>query len=361
VSSKPEADYAVSMSYLELYGDKLRDLLVIASATGTATPGALSAGLMAGKMWAGATAGSASLLTSPSPLALGQFEVLEDPLHGTIVRGLTQVPVRSEEEALGALFAAETARTTAEHALNARSNRAHTILTVHIQQRNRLGGGRERIISSKLHLVDLAGSERIKKTLGVAPLGDSPQAALQLESLSINKSLATLESVVTALAARVAGRGAGYVPYRSSKLTNILKDALGGGRHPCNTVIIACIWPELRHLDETLSTLRLTHRWCAVGHKMEGVGGEGEGGDAVILDAEALLERLARENAQLRQELQMHGAFLSPRPSVVASPPSSPSSHPYLTLLLPTPTTHTSLFQMHWLLTEGVAGAHEAQ
>ena len=149
--------------------------------------------------------------------------MLEDATHGTLVRGLTQVPCHSEEAALALLFAAETARTTAEHALNARSNRAHAVFTVHLQQRNRLGGGRERILSSKLHLVDLAGSERLKKTMGSGPLGDTPQAALQAESQNINKSLAVLESVVTALAAaraphtppapvtgyRVAGQGAG--------------------------------------------------------------------------------------------------------------------------------------------------------
>jgi len=318
IAARPEADYAVSVSYLELYGDRLRDLLVLADATAGAAPGSMNAGLLAGRTGAGATAASASLLTAPSPLALGQFEVLEDPTHGTLVRGLTQVPCRSEEEALSALFASETARTTAEHALNARSNRAHCIFTVHLQARNRLGGGRERIVSSKLHLVDLAGSERLKKTMGVVPLGDSPQAALQAESLAINKSLATLESVVAALAAR--GARGGHIPYRSSKLTNILKDALGGGRHACNSVIIACVWPELRHLDETVSTLRLAARWAGVGQRLDGGAGGAElGEEAVILDAEALLQRLARENTQLRLELQMHGA----RPRARARGPRS--------------------------------------
>jgi kinesin family protein 6/9 len=242
------------------------------------------------------------MLTGPSPLAPGQFEILDDAVHGTVVRGLTQVPVGSEEDALRALFAAESVRTTAQHALNARSNRAHCIFTVHLQQRSRLGGGRERIVTSKLHCVDLAGSERLKKTMGVVPLGDSPEAELQRESLNINKSLAVLESVVTAL---VAGRS--HVPYRSSKLTHILKDALGGGTHPCSSVIIACLWGEARHIEECVSTLRLAHRWAGLGARLEGAAAEG-GEEAVILDADALLARLARENQQLRQEHQMHGA-----------------------------------------------------
>jgi kinesin family protein 6/9 len=220
--------------------------------------------------------------------------------------------VHSEEEALRALYAAESARTTAEHALNARSNRAHCILTVHLQQRNRLGSSaRERILSSKLHCVDLAGSERLKKTMGVGPLGDSQEAALQKESMAINKSLATLESVVTALA-----NGLSHVPYRSAKLTTILKDALGGGPHPCSSVIIACIWGEARHLEETLSTLRLAHRWAGLHSKAAGgssAAAAGREGEAVIVDAEELLQRLARENAQLRQELQMHGEHASLR------------------------------------------------
>jgi len=97
IGSRPEADFAVSVSYLELYGDKLRDLLVLADATAGAAPGSFAAGLLAGRTGAGATAASAALLTSASPLLPGQFEILEDPAHGVVVRGLTQVPVRSEE------------------------------------------------------------------------------------------------------------------------------------------------------------------------------------------------------------------------------------------------------------------------
>ena len=301
IASRPEADYAVSVSYMELYGDKINDLLVLAGEAGAA-PGTFNAGLMTGHAGAGATASSASLLSMPSPLAPGQYEVMDDAVHGTVVRGLTHVPVHAEADALRALFAAETVRTTAEHGLNARSNRAHCIFTVHIQQRNRLGGGRERIVASKLHCVDLAGSERLKKTLGVAPLGESPEMALLRESLNINKSLAMLESVVCAL---IAGRA--HVPYRSSKLTNILKDALGGGPHPCSSVIIACLWGEARHIEECISTLRLAHRWAGLGSRFEGVERE-TGEEAVILDADALLTRLARENTLLRQELHMHGS-----------------------------------------------------
>jgi hypothetical protein len=68
IGSKPEADFAVSVSYLELYGDQLRDLLVLADATAGAAPGSFAAGLLAGRTGAGATAASAALLTSAAPL-----------------------------------------------------------------------------------------------------------------------------------------------------------------------------------------------------------------------------------------------------------------------------------------------------
>jgi kinesin family member 6/9 len=322
VGSRPESDFSVSVSYLELYGEKLRDLLVEGGALGGGgAPGSGAASLLGAHSAVASSAQSASLLSSPSPLPAGQFEILEDAVLGTHVRGLTLLQVGSEEEALRALYSAEASRTTAEHALNARSNRAHCIFTVHLQRRNRLGAGREKLVYSKLHCVDLAGSERIKKTLGISPLADSPHANLQRESLSINKSLACLESCVNALTAKAIAGGESYhVPYRSSKLTHLLKDALGGGGHPCSSVIITCVWGEARHMEETLTTLRLAHRWAGLGTRLErkALGWrETDGSEAIILDSEELIQRLAQENTQLRQELslQSESALILPNGS----------------------------------------------
>lgn len=276
------------MSYLEIYNEKFRDLLVAAGATLGHAPGSADG-------MAGATAGVLTKTLAHGVQAASnsgiEFTIVEDPVHGTVVRGLTLVPVSNEEEALQCLFAAELARTTAEHSLNRSSNRSHCIFTLHIQQRSRLGGGREKILSSKLHCVDLAGSERIKKTMSGGPAADEAELALQRESMAINKSLAYLEQCVVALTSR----GRTHVPYRTSKLTNVLKDALGGN---CNTLLVACVWGEARHLEETISTLRLAQRMMGV---------QNEVAEAVAFDTDALIKKLQREAAQLKQELQMHG------------------------------------------------------
>jgi kinesin family protein 6/9 len=72
------------------------------------------------------------------------------------VRGLTKVPVVSEEEALRQFFLGEQARSTAQHALNAASSRSHVLFTLHIEMRAS-AEAEERALLSKLHLVDLAG------------------------------------------------------------------------------------------------------------------------------------------------------------------------------------------------------------
>lgn len=75
---------------------------------------------------------------------------------------------------------------------------------------------------SKLHLIDLAGSERLKKTME-SPDGDLGEEITRKESMAINQSLTFLEQCVVALSRK----NPGHVPFRQSKLTNILKDCLG--------------------------------------------------------------------------------------------------------------------------------------
>ena len=116
-------------------------------------------------------------------------------------------------------------------------------------------------LQSKLTCVDLAGSERTKKT--------HASGQTLKEAMFINKSLSFLEQTVNALsknakfpkssdAAGAGGApGGGFVPFRQSKLTSVLKDALGGN---CKTVMVGTIWPEDRHLEETISTLRFALR-----------------------------------------------------------------------------------------------------
>lgn len=98
-------------------------------------------------------------------------------------------------------------------------------------------------------MVDLAGSERTKKT-------GSSGITLK-EATFINKSLSFLEQVVISLC----DNKRDHIPYRQSKMTNLLRDSLGGN---CKTLMIANIWPEASHLEETISTLKFASRMMRV-------------------------------------------------------------------------------------------------
>jgi kinesin family protein 6/9 len=287
-ASKPEREYAIYISYMEIYGEQIRDLLVEGNALNGTTPGSAEAlGLTVSK--SGQVTGQGG-----SALAYGEFNIGEDPIHGVVVRGLTLVPVESEADILTAVYQAEMARTTAHHHLNRTSSRAHSIFTIHIQQRSRLGGGREKIVSSKLIFVDLAGSERIKKSLGSGTMAEGNDAILQRESMVINRSLSYLEACVVALS----NANRTHVPYKNARLTQVLKDVLGG---KCNTTLVACIWGEARHLEECISTLKFAQRMMAVKIPITE--------EQTYIDPEAMLIKLQKEVSQLKQELLMHDAL----------------------------------------------------
>ena len=126
------------------------------------------------------------------------------------------------------------------HQMNIQSSRSHCLFTLYVHSWD--SGSPECVINSELTLVDLAGSEKL------ALLASDPSPQLLKESIEINTSLLALGKVITALA--VGTRG--HVPYRDSKLTRLLKHALGGNSM---TVMIACIAPLDAYVEETLSTL----------------------------------------------------------------------------------------------------------
>ena len=164
--------------------------------------------------------------------------------------------VTSEEEALRLLFEAEANRAVAPHQLNAHSSRSHVLYFFEVSRRSRVGAGGT--TTQRLTLVDLAGSERLKKAKGGGDDARSEkQLRLQKEAMAINKSLSFLEQVVAALS----NRPRGHVPHRSSRLTSVLKEALGGN---CRTTLVANIMLEDDHSEETLSTLRFAARMQSV-------------------------------------------------------------------------------------------------
>ena len=255
VANRPEWDYSFRLSCLEIYNENMYDLL-------STMPGA-----------------------TPQELTVSEAK------GGPAVKGLLAPVVTSEEEALRLLFEAEANRAVAPHQLNAHSSRSHVLYFFEVSRRSRVGAGGT--TTQRLTLVDLAGSERLKKAKGGGDDARSEkQLRLQKEAMAINKSLSFLEQVVAALS----NRPRGHVPHRSSRLTSVLKEALGGN---CRTTLVANIMLEDDHSEETLSTLRFAARMqsvanVAVANKHE-----------EISAADALRQSQAKV-AELKRELAMH-------------------------------------------------------
>jgi len=160
-----------------------------------------------------------------------------------MVTGLRDVCVRELHQVISLFYGGCAARATGTTNVNKRSSRSHAVFTLHLKQL--MGGAVAR--RSKMHIVDLAGSERNKKT-GAVGLRFK-------EAISINKGLLALGNVISALGEK--GGRASHVPYRDSKITRLLADALGGDHL---TVMIACISPAAASLDESLNTLKYAAR-----------------------------------------------------------------------------------------------------
>ena len=170
---------------------------------------------------------------------------LQDDANGEVlIKGATMVTCKNEEEALNCLFEGDQNRAMGDNRLNSMSSRSHAIFTIHIESRSKIAQS-EKVITSKLHLVDLAGNERTKKT--------GATGITMREANYINRSLSFLEQVVVSSN----DKKRDHVPYRQSKLTNMLKNSIGGN---CYTILIANLWPEASHLEESISTLRFAAR-----------------------------------------------------------------------------------------------------
>ena len=166
--------------------------------------------------------------------------VREHPSKGIYVDGLTSQPVTSWEQVLDVLLAGDETRATASTNMNATSSRSHSVFIVTLHQENEEGSTKE----GRLNLVDLAGSEKISKT--------GAQGETLEEAKKINQSLSALGQVIKALS-----DGKAHIPYRDSKLTRLLQEALGGNS---KTSLIVMASPHLDNIDETISTLKFAER-----------------------------------------------------------------------------------------------------
>ena len=210
-AKSPDVEYNVQLSFLEIYREDIRDLL----------------------------------LTTPENPSLS----LREDLSGSVfVCGLSKQVVCSEKDILDLITRGCKHRATASTSMNATSSRSHAIITIYIRVTKKESG---EVRTSQFHLVDLAGSERAKRT--------HAQGSRFKEGVDINRGLLALGNVISALGdERKAKLGGGmHIPYRDSKLTRLLQDSLGGN---ARTVLIACASPADVNLDETMNTLKYANR-----------------------------------------------------------------------------------------------------
>ncbi|XP_041830113.1 kinesin-like protein KIF22 [Melanotaenia boesemani] len=191
--------YSIGMSYLEIYNEKVLDLL------------------------------------SPNSHDL---PIREDKDKNILIPGLTHATISSFSDFDKHFIPATLNRTTASTKLNQRSSRSHAILLIKVVRTQHVLPYRQQ--TSKLYLVDLAGSEDNRRT--------GNQGIRLKESGAINLSLFTLSKVVDSLNSGTSIR----VPYRDSKLTRLLQDSLGGSAH---SVMITNIAPEYKYYFDTFTAL----------------------------------------------------------------------------------------------------------
>uniref|UniRef100_A0A0D9XV81 Kinesin motor domain-containing protein n=1 Tax=Leersia perrieri TaxID=77586 RepID=A0A0D9XV81_9ORYZ len=164
---------------------------------------------------------------------------------GLAVPDANIVPVTSTSDVIDLMNLGQKNRAVCSTAMNDRSSRSHSCLTVHVQGRDLTS---RTVLRGCMHLVDLAGSERVDKSEVV---GDRLK-----EAQHINKSLSALGDVIASLAQKNA-----HVPYRNSKLTQLLQDSLGG---QAKTLMFVHIAPEPDAIGESISTLKFAERVATV-------------------------------------------------------------------------------------------------
>ncbi|EPS66832.1 hypothetical protein M569_07942, partial [Genlisea aurea] len=173
------------------------------------------------------------------------LEIRNGSINGVNVPDANMVSVSSTSEVMNLMNLGIRNRAVGSTAMNDRSSRSHSCVTVHVQGRDLTTGS---VLRGCMHLVDLAGSERADKSEAI---GERLK-----EAQHINRSLSALGDVIASLAQKNS-----HVPYRNSKLTQLLQDSLGG---QAKTLMFVHISPEADALGETLSTLKFAERVSTV-------------------------------------------------------------------------------------------------
>ncbi|CAN0907821.1 Kinesin-like protein KIN-14L [Linum grandiflorum] len=223
---------------------------------------------------------------------------------GLTLPDATMLPVTSTSDVLKLMKLGEVNRVVSCTAMNNRSSRSHSVLTVHVQGKDESGGN----LRGCLHLVDLAGSERVDKS---EVTGDRLK-----EAQYINKSLSCLGDVVTALAQKNS-----HIPYRNSKLTLLLQDSLGG---QAKTLMFAHVSPEEDSLSETVSTLKFAQRVSTV--ELGAARANKESSEIIQLkeQVENLKRALANKQSQEKQIQKVNSEARSPLGKLKATNDKTP-------------------------------------
>ncbi|KAF1859561.1 hypothetical protein Lal_00010145 [Lupinus albus] len=165
--------------------------------------------------------------------------------NGLAVPDASMYPVKSTSDVMKLMDIGLKNRAKGSTAMNERSSRSHSVVSIHVRGLDNKAGTS---LQGNLHLVDLAGSERVDRS---EVIGDRLK-----EAQHINKSLSALGDVIFALAQKSA-----HVPYRNSKLTQLLQTSLGG---QAKTLMLVQINSELKSFSESVSTLKFAERVSGV-------------------------------------------------------------------------------------------------
>ncbi|CAI9094080.1 OLC1v1029737C1 [Oldenlandia corymbosa var. corymbosa] len=200
--------------------------------------------------------------------------------NGLAVPDASMHPVKSTADVLEFMKIGLMNRVVGATALNERSSRSHSVLTVHVFGTDLKTNA---VLRGCLHLIDLAGSERVDRSEAT---GDRLK-----EAQHINKSLSALGDVIFALAQKNS-----HVPYRNSKLTQVLQSSLGG---QAKTIMFVQLNPDLESYSETVSTLKFAERVSGVELGAARVNKEGRGIRELMEQVASLKDQLASKDEEI--------------------------------------------------------------
>jgi len=254
-SGVPGKRFELSVSMIELYNEAIQDLLVL-----------------------------------PEERPKRGLEIRESKMLGIYIDGVSKRPIVDYTSIEKCIDEGTEHRTIGSTNMNASSSRAHTVMTIEFKQVE-LVAGKEQTKVSMINMVDLAGSEKACQT--------GAEGARLKEGCAINSSLTALGNVIEKLAEKCQSKKKKdiLIPYRNSKLTRLLQNALGGSS---KTIMISALSPASTNHEETLSTLRYADRAKKIKNT------------AVVNEnpQDSLLRQLKEENDKLKQLFEAGGAGL---------------------------------------------------